>query len=249
MSAIPEIRPEQSVELLKELHILTRDGKLNQDSRRKLKQVYHLYQFIEPLLAELSADGHAPLLADHGAGKSYLGFILYDLFFKQLGRGEIYGIEWRVELVQRSRELAQRLGFARMHFLDMAVADAAGATADAFTRFEKFEERLKGNKGNLRKAAVELAREWRTDKVLRRLDAMLVAGDSSTILLISGAGDVLEPDDGIIAIGSGGSYALAAARALAANGKMANRALIGEALRIAADICIYTNNNTMIEEV
>ena len=85
--------------------------------------------------------------------------------------------------------------------------------------------------------------------MLRRLDAMLVAGDSSTILLISGAGDVLEPDDGIIAIGSGGSYALAAARALAANGKMANRALIGEALRIAADICIYTNNNTMIEEV
>lgn len=132
---------------------------------------------------------------------------------------------------------------------DRVLIGFAGATADAFTLFEKFEERLKGNKGNLRKAAVELAREWRTDKVLRRLDAMLVAGDSSAILLISGAGDVLEPDDGIIAIGSGGSYALAAARALAANGKMANRALIGEALRIAADICIYTNNNTMIEEV
>lgn len=134
-AVLAELRPGQSVELLKELHILTREGRLNQDSRRKLKQVYHLYQFIEPLLAELSADGHAPLLADHGAGKSYLGFILYDLFFKQLGRGEIYGIEWRAELVQRSRELAQRLGFARMHFLDMAVADAAGA-AELSERFD-----------------------------------------------------------------------------------------------------------------
>jgi len=134
-AVLAELRPGQSVELLKELHILTREGRLNQDSRRKLKQVYHLYQFIEPLLAELSADGHAPLLADHGAGKSYLGFILYDLFFKQLGRGEIYGIEWRAELVQRSRELAQRLGFARMHFLDMAVVDAAGA-AELPERFD-----------------------------------------------------------------------------------------------------------------
>ena len=123
-AVLAELRPGQSVELLKDLHILTREGRLNQDSRRKLKQVYHLYQFIEPLLAELSADGHAPLLADHGAGKSYLGFILYDLFFKSLGRGEIYGIEWRAELVERSRALAQRLGFERM-FLDMAVADAA----------------------------------------------------------------------------------------------------------------------------
>ena len=126
-AVLAELRPGQSIELLKELHILTREGRLNQDSRRKLKQVYHLYQFIEPLLAEAAQDGHAPLLADHGAGKSYLGFILYDLFFKQLGRGEIYGIEWRAELVQRSRELAARLGFERMHFLDMAVADAAGA--------------------------------------------------------------------------------------------------------------------------
>ena len=112
-AVLAELRPGQSVELLKELHILTREGRLNQDSRRKLKQVYHLYQFIEPLLA------------DHGAGKSYLGFILYDLFFKSLGRGEIYGIEWRAELVERSRALAQRLGFERMQFLDMAVADAA----------------------------------------------------------------------------------------------------------------------------
>lgn len=121
MTLIPEIRPEQSIELLKELHILTRDGKLNQDSRRKLKQVYHLYQFIEPLLQEaMQASGNATL-ADHGAGKSYLGFILYDLYFKQQAGGHIYGIETRQELVQKSRELAARLDFQRMTFLDQTV--------------------------------------------------------------------------------------------------------------------------------
>jgi hypothetical protein len=124
----PDIRPGQSVELLKELHILTREGKLNQDSRRKLKQVYHLYQFIEKLLLELEADAPSaagPTLADHGAGKSYLGFILYDLFFKSRAGGHIYGIETRAELVQKSRELAARLGFARMSFLNISAADAA----------------------------------------------------------------------------------------------------------------------------
>ena len=120
-----ELRPGQSIELLKELHILTREGRLNQDSRRKLKQVYHLFQFIEPLLQELSQDGHAPTLADHGAGKSYLGFILYDLYFKALGRGHIYGIEWRADLVERSRALAARLGFGRMSFLNLSVAESA----------------------------------------------------------------------------------------------------------------------------
>ncbi len=134
-AVLAELRPGQSVALLQELHILTRDGLMNQDSRRKLKQVYHLYQFIEPLLQELARDGHAPLLADHGAGKSYLGFILYDLFFKPLERGEVIGIEWRAELVQRSRTLAARLGFTRMRFLDMAVADAA-AQADLPERFD-----------------------------------------------------------------------------------------------------------------
>ncbi|WP_353235535.1 SAM-dependent methyltransferase [Diaphorobacter ruginosibacter] len=124
-AVLAELRLGQSIELLKELHILTRDGLLNQDSRRKLKQVYHLYQFIEPVLAELAAGGHAPTLADHGAGKSYLGFILYDLFFKTLGRGEIYGIEWRAELVERSRELAGRLGFERMKFFNLSVAASA----------------------------------------------------------------------------------------------------------------------------
>lgn len=120
-----DIRPGQSIELLKELHILTRDGKMNQDSRRKLKQVYHLYQFIEPLLQDVR-EAHADVrLVDHGAGKSYLGFILYDLFFKALqDDSHIYGIETRDELVARSQELAGRLGFKRMSFLNLSVAES-----------------------------------------------------------------------------------------------------------------------------
>jgi hypothetical protein len=122
----PEVRAGQSIELLKELHILTREGKLNQDSRRKLKQVYHLFQFIEKLLKELTASDSAQLtLADHGAGKSYLGFIVYDLYFKALGQGTIFGIETRAELVESSRALASRLGFDRMQFLNLTVAQSA----------------------------------------------------------------------------------------------------------------------------
>ena len=139
-----DLRPDQSIELLKELHILTREGKLNQDSRRKLKQVLHLFQFIEKILKELSeedaakssnvaagkpADVHAShmglTLADHGAGKSYLGFIVYDLFFKSLSQGHIYGIETRAELVEASRALAQRLDFKRMVFLNTSVAESS----------------------------------------------------------------------------------------------------------------------------
>ncbi len=116
-----EIKPGQSLELLKELHILTRDGKLNQDSRRKLKQVYHLYHFIEPLLHEVMGARGDLTLADHGAGKSYLGFILYDLFFKARDVGMLYGIETRPELVAKSQDLAQRLGFARMAFLNLSI--------------------------------------------------------------------------------------------------------------------------------
>lgn len=121
----PDIRPGQSTELLKELHILTREGRLNQDSRRKLKQVYHLHQFIDQLLAELPASDHGPSIADHGAGKSYLGFILYDLSLKPMGKGTVFGIETRPELVARSRELAARLGFDRMAFLNISAAEAA----------------------------------------------------------------------------------------------------------------------------
>lgn len=124
MILTPEIKPNQSIELLKELHILTRDGKLNQDSRRKLKQVYHLFHFIEPLLDEVLAAKQNLALADHGAGKSYLGFILYDLFLKSRESGFIYGIETREALVSKSRELADRLGFARMSFLNLSVAES-----------------------------------------------------------------------------------------------------------------------------
>jgi len=125
-----DLRPGQSIELLKELHILTREGKLNQDSRRKLKQVLHLYQFIEKILKELAeettaADAMGLTLADHGAGKSYLGFIVYDLFFKALSEGHIYGIETRAELVEASRSLAQRLDFKRMVFLNTSVAESS----------------------------------------------------------------------------------------------------------------------------
>ena len=119
-----ELRPGQSIELLKELHILTREGKLNQDSRRKLKQVYHLVQFIEREVQDGFAPDAAVTLADHGAGKSYLGFILYDLLFAKRP-GHVYGIETRAELVDKSRELAKRLGFERMSFLNLSVAESA----------------------------------------------------------------------------------------------------------------------------
>ncbi len=123
--AEPEIRAGQSIELLKALHILTRDGKMNQDSRRKLKQVYHLFQFIEPLLRQLDDGGKPFTLVDHGAGKSYLGFILYDLFFKDCANHPVvHGIETRAELVDRSRALAQQLGFGRMCFHPLSVAES-----------------------------------------------------------------------------------------------------------------------------
>ena len=128
-AAGPEIKPGQSFELLRELHILTRDDKLNQDSRRKLKQVYHLYHFIEPLLEEVMAANGDLTLADHGAGKSYLGFILYDLFLKNRQSGHVFGIETRQELVEKSRELAARLEFERMSFLELTVEDSITSPA------------------------------------------------------------------------------------------------------------------------
>ena len=122
---LEEMRDGQSIELLKALHILTADGKINQDSRRKLKQVHHLFGFIEPLLKDLQASGAAMNLVDHGAGKSYLGFIIYDLFYKALGdKGHVYGIETRDDLVQKSQELQKKLGFSKMSFLKLSVADS-----------------------------------------------------------------------------------------------------------------------------
>ena len=131
---IEELRPGQSIELLKELYILTRDGKLNQDTRRKLKQVYHLYQFIEPLLNSVLRTNAAFTLADHGAGKSYLGFILYDLFFNVAKAGEppaghIYGIDTRADLTNKSAALAARLGFEQMSFLNTSVLEATASNA------------------------------------------------------------------------------------------------------------------------
>ncbi|MBF0137928.1 MAG: ATP-dependent protease subunit HslV [Magnetococcus sp. DMHC-1] len=129
------------------------------------------------------------------------------------------------------------------------LAGFAGATADAFTLFDRFEGKLSKHGGILIRAAVELAKDWRTDRILRRLEAMLAVADRSTSLLISGTGDVLEPEDGLIAIGSGGPYALAAARALLANTDLPARQVTERALLITADICIYTNRNLTIEEL
>lgn len=124
MTAYPisEIKPQQSQVLLQALHILTRDGKLNQDSRRKLKQVYHLYHFIEPLMEDVLSRSDTLNLVDHGAGKSYLGFILYDLFLKSRAEAHVYGIETRADLIDKSRALAQQLDFTRMHFVNLSVA-------------------------------------------------------------------------------------------------------------------------------
>lgn len=125
----------------------------------------------------------------------------------------------------------------------------AGATADALTLFEKFEAKLEQYRGNLTRSAVELAKDWRTDRVLRRLEALLAVVDKENSLIISGTGDVIEPEDGIIAIGSGGPYALAAARALLKNTELNARQIVEEAMRIASGICIYTNEEITIEEL
>ena len=132
---------------------------------------------------------------------------------------------------------------------DKVIAGFAGATADAFTLFEKFEAKLEQFNGNLKRAAVELAKDWRTDRVLRRLEALLIVADINDLLVISGAGDVIEPDDGLIAIGSGGHYALAAARALVKHSPLDARAIAEEAMRIAAGICVYTNDQLTFEDL
>ncbi len=129
------------------------------------------------------------------------------------------------------------------------LAGFAGATADAFTLFEKFEAKLEEYNGQLTRAAVELTKDWRTDKYLRRLEALLIVADTSRVLTLSGTGDVIESDDGITAIGSGGSYALAAARALSQSSDLSARDIVEQALKIAADICIYTNDHLTIEEL
>ena len=135
----------------------------------------------------------------------------------------------------------------RKLYRDQVLAGFAGATADAFTLFERFEAKLEKHQGHLTRAAIDLTRDWRTDRVLRRLEAMLAVADRTTSLIISGNGDVLEPEHGIIAIGSGGAYAQAAARALAQHTELAPEVIVKKSLEIAGDLCIYTNQNHTIE--
>ncbi|NCS66332.1 MAG: HslU--HslV peptidase proteolytic subunit [Hydrogenophilales bacterium CG03_land_8_20_14_0_80_62_28] len=135
----------------------------------------------------------------------------------------------------------------RRLYQDRILAGFAGGTADAFTLFERFEAKLEKHQGNLVRSAVELAKDWRTDRILRRLEAMLIVADASATLIITGSGDVLEPEQGLGAIGSGGAYAQAAARALLEHTELAPEQIVREALGIASDICIYTNRNFTIE--
>ncbi|MFN3594604.1 MAG: ATP-dependent protease subunit HslV [Thiobacillaceae bacterium] len=135
----------------------------------------------------------------------------------------------------------------RRLYKDQVLAGFAGSTADAFTLFERFEAKLDKHQGHLTRSAVELAKDWRTDRMLRRLEAMLIVADTQATLILSGAGDVLEPEYGIAAIGSGGAYAQAAARALLAHSELTAEQVVAEAMAIAADICIYTNRNVVVE--
>ena len=137
----------------------------------------------------------------------------------------------------------------RRVYHDRVLAGFAGTAADAFTLFERFEGRLEQHRGNLRRAAVELAKEWRSDRVLRRLEALLAVADADASFIVSGTGEVLEPDDGLIGIGSGGPFALAAARALVAHSDLDAKAIAAESMRIAAGICVYTNDQVTVEEL
>ena len=137
----------------------------------------------------------------------------------------------------------------RRLYKDRIIAGFAGGTADAFTLFERFEMKLEKHNGNLTRSAVEMAKDWRTDKVLRRLEALLAVADAKESLIITGNGDVIEPEEGLIAIGSGGGFAQAASQALIANTELNAKEIVNEALRIASEICIYTNSHITIEEL
>jgi len=137
----------------------------------------------------------------------------------------------------------------RTMYNDKIIAGFSGATADAFTLFERFEAKIESYRGNIKRAAVELAKDWRTDKILRRLEALLIIADKEHTFIISGTGDVIEPEDGIAAIGSGGPYAQAAARALFENSNLAVKDIVEKAMKIASGICIYTNENITVEEL
>ena len=137
----------------------------------------------------------------------------------------------------------------RRLYNESILAGFAGSAADSFALFSRFESKLEQYRGNLERSAVELARDWRTDRLLRRLEAMMIVADKKSTFLLSGTGDLIEPDDGIVAVGSGGPFAMAAARALARHSTLSAREIAQEAMTIAADICIYTNPNLTIEEL
>ena len=137
----------------------------------------------------------------------------------------------------------------RRLYHDRVITGFAGSTADAFTLFDRLEQKLEQFNGNLMRSSVELAKDWRTDRMLRRLEAMMIAVDEKSSLLLSGSGDVIESDDGILAIGSGGSYAQAAATALVSHSELDAESIVREALNIAASICVYTNNNIIVEKI
>lgn len=191
-------------------------------------QGHNLCPFINPLSIINKMEGTTILSVRH-KGKVALG-----------GDGQVSLGETIVK--HRARKI-------RRMYKDMVLAGFAGTSADAFTLFERFETKLEGFHGNLPRSAVELAKDWRTDKYLRRLEAFLVAADSSHSLLVSGNGEVIEPDDGVIAIGSGGPYALAAARALVKYTDLSALEIVKEALLITSEICIYTNGEITVEEL
>ena len=145
--------------------------------------------------------------------------------------------------------MKQKAKKVRRLYEDKKIVGFAGAVADAFTLFEKLEGKLKECRGNLPRAAIEMAKDWRTDKVLRHLDALLIAADIEHVLIISGSGEIIEPDDGIAAIGSGGPYALAAARALVRHSNLSAKEIVLNAMKIASEICIYTNEEIVAEEL
>ena len=166
---------------------------------------------------------------------------------KRDGRGAVAG-DGQVTIGQ-STIMKQGARKVRRLFHDRVIVGFAGSVADAFTLSEKFEAKLEQYAGNLQRAAVELAREWRSDKVLQKLEAMLIAMDKDNLLVISGTGEVIEPDDDVVAIGSGGMYAMAAARALHQHTEMKPKEIAEEALKIASSICVYTNDNIHVEEI
>ena len=166
---------------------------------------------------------------------------------KRDGKGAIAG-DGQVTLSQSTIIKATARKVRRLYG-GKVIVGFAGSVSDAFTLCERLEEKLEQHGGNLRRAAVELAKEWRSDKALRNLEAMLIALDKEALLVVSGSGEVIEPDDGVIAIGSGGNYALAAAKALTQNTSMEPKEVVRKALEIAASICVFTNNNIVVEEL